>query len=98
MQKLKNVFLSFWVSIILLVACQKPTTEPENETPFVFQPPTHFGTRFTIPADNPMSQAGVELGRMLFYEKRLSVDNTIACASCHQQKHAFPIIKHLAWV
>ena len=42
-----------------------------------------------VPADNPMTVEGVELGRMLFYEKRLSADNSISCGSCHQQKFAF---------
>jgi len=45
--------------------------------------------RPVVPADNPMSAAKVELGRHLFYDKRLSVDGTIACASCHVQARAF---------
>jgi len=42
-----------------------------------------------IPEDNPMSAAKVELGRYLFYDKRLSENQTQACATCHQQKRAF---------
>jgi cytochrome c peroxidase len=42
-----------------------------------------------VPADNPMSEAKVELGQHLFYDKRLSADNTLACASCHLQAKAF---------
>jgi cytochrome c peroxidase len=42
-----------------------------------------------VPVDNPMTSAKVELGRHLFYDKRLSADQSIACASCHQQKRAF---------
>lgn len=42
-----------------------------------------------VPADNPMSEAKVELGRRLFYDKRLSVDGTMSCASCHEQARAF---------
>ncbi len=41
------------------------------------------------PANNPMSTAKVELGRHLFYDKRLSADQTMSCASCHQQDKAF---------
>jgi cytochrome c peroxidase len=41
------------------------------------------------PADNPMSAAKVELGRHLFYDRRLSGNRTQACASCHRQEHAF---------
>lgn len=39
--------------------------------------------------DNPLSVEGVKLGRMLFYEKALSRDNSISCASCHLQENAF---------
>jgi cytochrome c peroxidase len=42
-----------------------------------------------IPADNPMSDAKVELGRRLFYDADLSIDGTMACATCHEQHHAF---------
>lgn len=42
-----------------------------------------------VPADNPMTVAKVELGRHLFYDKRLSADQTLSCASCHQQDKAF---------
>ncbi len=41
------------------------------------------------PLDNPITDAGATLGRVLFYDTRLSANNTISCASCHQQKHAF---------
>lgn len=41
------------------------------------------------PLDNPMSAPKVELGRHLFYDKRLSADNSQACASCHEQSKAF---------
>jgi cytochrome c peroxidase len=42
-----------------------------------------------VPADNPMTADKVELGRRLFYDARLSVDGTVACASCHAQDRAF---------
>jgi cytochrome c peroxidase len=42
-----------------------------------------------VPADNPMTVAKVELGRYLFYDTRLSVNGTQACASCHKQELAF---------
>ena len=42
-----------------------------------------------VPADNPMSDAKVELGRWLFYDNRLSVNETMSCASCHIQALAF---------
>ncbi|TGK89379.1 di-heme enzyme [Leptospira bourretii] len=42
-----------------------------------------------VPSDNPMSKAKVELGRFLFYEKKLSGNGTMACSSCHFQSLAF---------
>src|SRR5215470_10576753 len=42
-----------------------------------------------VPADNPLSAAKVELGRHLFYDKRMSSNGKTSCASCHQQELAF---------
>jgi len=38
---------------------------------------------------NPITDLGATLGRVLFYDKRLSRDNTVSCSTCHQQQHAF---------
>lgn len=50
--------------------------------------PANFPTP-RVPGDNPMSEAKVELGRFLFYDKRLSGNGTQSCASCHHQDNAF---------
>ncbi len=42
-----------------------------------------------VPEDNPMTKAKVELGRFLFYDTRLSGNQTQSCGSCHQQALAF---------
>jgi cytochrome c peroxidase len=42
-----------------------------------------------VPEDNPLTMEGVELGRKLFREKRLSKGNVQSCASCHEQSHGF---------
>lgn len=41
------------------------------------------------PEDNPTTQAKIDLGRKLFFDKRLSKDETISCASCHLPEYAF---------
>ncbi|QMU66680.1 MAG: cytochrome-c peroxidase [Flavobacteriaceae bacterium] len=41
------------------------------------------------PADNPLTQEGVALGKKLFFEKRLSGDNSQSCATCHRPSNAF---------
>ena len=56
--------------------------------------PVHFtqpaAQRFdNTPADNPTTDQGATLGRVLFYDTRLSANGTISCGSCHVQKHAF---------
>lgn len=41
------------------------------------------------PPNNRITNIGATLGRVLFYDKRLSKDGTVSCASCHQQEHGF---------
>lgn len=53
-----------------------------------FEAPFVFG-RFQVPADNPLTEEAVELGRRLFYDRRLSGDNTVSCSTCHLQRLAF---------
>ncbi|MBI1745482.1 MAG: cytochrome-c peroxidase [Acidobacteria bacterium] len=42
-----------------------------------------------IPKDNPLTNEKVELGRLLFFDKRISIDERVSCASCHNPKLAF---------
>lgn len=56
--------------------------------------PAHYNTEATdiadnTPANNPVTDMGATLGRVLFYDKALSIDNSISCASCHKQEAAF---------
>lgn len=55
---------------------------------WVWHLPATFPKPF-VPTDNPMSHAKVELGRHLFYDKRLSVNSQMSCGSCHIQSLAF---------
>lgn len=73
--------------VVLVSACKKEPKVYET-TPYSLDIPSHFPD-MPIPADNPMTVEGVALGRKLFYEKRLSLDNTIACASCHAPTKGF---------
>ncbi len=76
----------------LLIACDS-TEEPSVSFPTAFdleaEVPFYFGSNFEIPEDNPMTVEGIALGRMLFYEKKLSGDNSMSCGTCHQQSKAF---------
>src|SRR5882672_1259814 len=46
-------------------------------------------TLAAIPPDNPQTAGGIALGQKLFFDGRLSVDGTVACASCHDPQRAF---------
>jgi cytochrome c peroxidase len=45
--------------------------------------------KFPIPPNNPITEAKVLLGRYLFYDKRMSLNGTTSCATCHRQELAF---------
>jgi len=90
-----------WVGVLLGVAalgvasCSKGGTggdavdpTPAAPTAYALTVPAGFPTP-VIPADNPLTNEGVALGRRLFYEKALSSTGTMACGSCHQQSKAF---------
>ncbi|MCE2028172.1 methanobactin export MATE transporter MbnM [Sessilibacter corallicola] len=73
------VFVSF-----VLVACggKQPESDYEWNLPKGYPRPT-------IPHDNPMTEARVQLGRYLFYDNNLSANKAQSCASCHIQSLAF---------
>ncbi|HEU4387673.1 MAG TPA: cytochrome-c peroxidase, partial [Blastocatellia bacterium] len=51
---------------------------------------------YFIPRDNPITPDKVELGRDLFFDKRLSSDGTVSCATCHDPQLAFTDGKQVA--
>ena len=53
-----------------------------------FSAPFVFG-HFQVPADNPLTEESVELGRRLFYDPRLSANGAVSCSTCHVQRLAF---------
>jgi cytochrome c peroxidase len=85
-----KLVIVFIITTIALSAnsCKKDTESTETpDAPYTldigaFPPPS-------IAQDNPLTREGVKLGRMLFYEKKLSRTNTQSCASCHMQQFAF---------
>ena len=71
------------------IACKKEQLRrvEHDTTPYVMD----YGDFPSPPIadDNTLTEQGVKLGRMLFYETMLSSDNSMSCASCHRQEHAF---------
>jgi cytochrome c peroxidase len=95
---------SSWAPTFAEEANDRPAVKPSTlrtlrlpETPYRYADidlPAHFRTPAArsfdnTPRDNPVTDTGATLGRVLFYDTRLSANNTIACASCHLQKNAF---------
>lgn len=83
---MKYLFLIF-LGVVIFLSCKKDKVG-HVPTPYELEIPSHFPDMI-IPSDNPMTVEGVELGRKLFYEKKLSGDNTMSCATCHAPEHAF---------
>lgn len=55
----------------------------------VLQPPLGLDLYMPVPLSNPLTRDKVNLGRRLFFDKRLSRDRTLSCASCHDPGRAF---------
>jgi len=59
-----------------------PTLPAHLLTPQIVQ-------QINTPPGNPITDQGAKLGRALFYDKRLSANQTVSCSSCHQAEHGF---------
>ena len=89
----KTIYYTLLLSVALFIyACRtkdcKPPKEPYTTTPYNLIIPSPLPPIDT-PLDNPLTEEGVELGRMMFYEPLLSGDETQSCSSCHIQTAGF---------
>jgi cytochrome c peroxidase len=79
------------------LSCDKNSEPPAltdfEATPYEIDIPPGFPTLLNIPFDNPMTVEGIELGRYLFYDGRVSgrthPDSLMSCATCHLQENSF---------
>lgn len=72
---------------LVVAGCGGGETQPEAS---LYDRPLPIGfPRPYVPKDNALSDAKVDLGRALFFDKRLSGNETIACATCHLPEIAF---------
>lgn len=88
------------IALVALALCaaacgDDPVTPPDEEPGYEWQLPAGFPTP-RVPEDDPMTEEKVSLGRHLFYDVRLSGNESMSCASCHQQALAFTDGKALA--
>jgi len=77
------------------MSCSNQDTDLEEEyipVPFSLKVPELFQQKLIdplIPNNNPLTEEGVALGRKLFFDKKLSGNNTQACATCHKPQNSF---------
>ncbi|MDA0973360.1 MAG: c-type cytochrome [Bacteroidetes bacterium] len=90
---MKKVIALTILAVIVIASCKKDD-DPITPSPAVYDdtPYELYIGNFPAPeiaADNELTQQKVHLGRMLFFEKRLSALDNQSCASCHRQTGAF---------
>ena len=80
----------FFVVLLLGDSCQKPPLpcDAPNPTAYVFTKPTRFPD-MSVPANNPLTEEGIELGHYLFFDSTLSFNQSISCGSCHRPEFGF---------
>ena len=88
MKHLKIAIIFIFVFLSVFILSQNFAVSKAQTVEYKWDLPKGFPTP-NVPADNPMSEAKVELGRHLFYDKRLSIYKDFSCATCHLQEKAF---------
>jgi cytochrome c peroxidase len=85
--------LIIYIVGLLLVACSSDDNQEDAyvaiDEPYNLEIPTYFPELEYTFKNNPLTKNGVKLGKKLFYEGRLSSNNMVSCAFCHEQAHAF---------
>jgi cytochrome c peroxidase len=77
-------------ALLIVSACRAAPPAWEIANPIKPIPAGPLGTEIDLAAlPDPPTPERVRLGRWLFYDTRLSADNTVSCASCHKPEHAF---------
>jgi mono/diheme cytochrome c family protein len=77
-----------FVNLTAAATTAAPESAAMRGTPYRFTFPRTFPMP-QLPADNPLSEEGVELGRRLFHEPLLSINDQQSCATCHKESSAF---------
>lgn len=93
-----GVYMGIALGILLagnvLAESALPASHTMKFEDFELELPTGLNPEdFYLPPDNPLSKDKVALGRSLFFDPRLSSDNTVSCASCHSPQTAFSDIR-----
>jgi cytochrome c peroxidase len=87
---MKKVKLPFVGILFLSFVCLAGTIDLQNLFEYTgVEVPDYAEVFASEPLDNPSDDKIATLGRVLFYDRKLSSDNTVSCGSCHQQDRAF---------
>jgi cytochrome c peroxidase len=83
-----------WILLVALASAGAPARAAETTTLTVegVTIPLPLGLQADaayVPAGNPPTAERVTLGRLLYFDKRLSADDTVSCATCHDPAHGF---------
>ncbi len=90
-------FIFIFLGLVTFMACRYDIANPDDEiitddfsstTPYALVIPPFFPP-MDIPSENPLTEESVNLGRYLFWEKKLSINQTQSCGSCHLPQHSF---------
>ncbi len=84
---MKNILIVLVLISTIFFFCA--TSQQINFYNYANQEIPNYINRDNTPANNQMNDTIANLGRVLFYDKNLSINNTISCASCHKQAFAF---------
>ncbi len=87
---MNKILLIYLFASCLFFSCRKKERIDYNYNPtyFTLDVPSNFPP-VEIPENNPLTEEGILLGRHLFWDTKLSGDNSVACASCHLPQFAF---------
>ena len=97
-KKINLLLLSAAMLLVVLNSCRKEIPVTGASTPTLPQTPYNYVNQnfgqmgdpfFNQPSNNMLTNEGATLGRVLFYDAKLSLNNTVACATCHKQNFAF---------
>ncbi len=94
---MKKEILAILTVIVLLCSCTQSSDDVVGSyeaIPLVVNKPSNFPDIVYNLDNNQVTEAGFELGKKLFYEGKLSANNAIPCAFCHEQAFAFTHHEH----
>ncbi len=94
---MRFISIMLWITLSIAGGVEAARKTDQNPLPPVKTEPSTLATSINllglpdvpVPSDNPQSAAKIELGKKLFNDQRYSIDGTVSCSKCHNEKQAF---------